>query len=114
MKKFLSFLHLFLIIILTSCEYEVIPELMSIEFTSDRTIEYHYTTGDTAFSALQANLKSITDSDGKKCNIHATEYETQGFTGRIKLSDNVPDGATVVIDFEDSDGNYLYTVTIIK
>ena len=107
--------------IFMSCENIVEPELTSIKFIDDKTIEYHFnqdsefTLGETKYVTLKPVINMITDLDGKDCKVSVSSYQTIGLTGKIFLSGNVPDGSLVVVDFFDEESDdYVYSVTFIK
>ena len=98
--------------LLTSCTFSVQPFLKSIEFIDDKTIEYEFSfvIGDNASGSYSVQKFSIIPD-----NEYRIKYQTFSVTkGTVYFNKNIPDGVTVKLDFEDSEGNYLFTHTFVK
>ena len=103
MKNNFVFLYFItLIMLLTSCTFSVQPFLKSIEFIDDKTIEYEFSfvIGDNASGRYKKKKFSITPD-----NEYRIKYQTFSVTkGTVYFNKNIPDGVTVKLDFEDSEG----------
>ena len=113
MKNNFVFLYFItLIMLLTSCTFSVQPFLKSIEFIDDKTIEYEFSfvIGDNASGSYSVQKFSITPD-----NEYRIKYQTFSVTkGTVYFNKNIPDGVTVILDFEDSEGNYVLTHIFVK
>lgn len=111
-NNFVLLYFITLIMLLTSCTFSVQPFLKSIEFIDDKTIEYEFplVIGDNASGGYSVQKFSITPD-----NEYRIKYQTFSVTkGTVYFNKNIPDGVTVKLDFEDSEGNYLFTHTFVK
>ena len=113
MKNNFVFLYFItLIMLLTSCTFSVQPFLKSIEFIDDKTIEYEFSfvIGDNASGSYSVQKFSITPD-----NEYRIKYQTFSVTkGTVYFNKDIPDGAIIELDFEDSEGNYVLTHTFVK
>jgi hypothetical protein len=112
-KKFVIINTIIIGILLSSCELSISPQLLSIEFIDDRTIEYEFAfvIGENASARYyRVNFFSIIPDDEYK--IVENTYEMTN--GKIVFNKDIPDGVTVKLDFEDSEGNYVLTHTFVK
>ena len=111
-NKFVLLYFITLIMLLTSCTFSVQPFLKSIEFIDDKTIEYEFSfvIGDNASGSYSVQKFSITPD-----NEYRIKYQTFSVTkGTVYFNKNIPDGVTVKLDFEDSEGNYVLTHIFVK
>ena len=111
-NKFVIINTIIIGILLSSCELSISPQLLSIEFIDDKTIEYEFSfvIGDNASGSYSVQKFSITPD-----NEYRIKYQTFSVTkGTVYFNKNIPDGVTVKLDFEDSEGNYLFTHTFVK
>ena len=113
MKNNFVFLYFItLIMLLTSCTFSVQPFLKSIEFIDDKTIEYEFSfvIGDNASGSYSVQKFSITPD-----NEYRIKYQTFSVTkGTVYFNKDIPDGAIIELDFEDSEGNYVLTHRFVK
>ena len=111
-NNFVLLYFITLIMLLTSCTFSVQPFLKSIEFIDDKTIEYEFSfvIGDNASGSYSVQKYSITPNNGYKI-----KYQTFAITKlKIYFNKDIPDGAIIELDFEDSEGNYVLTHTFVK
>ena len=111
-NNFVLLYFITLIMLLTSCTFSVQPFLKSIEFIDDKTIEYEFSfvIGDNASGSYSVQKFSITPD-----NEYRIKYQTFSVTkGTVYFNKNIPDGVTVKLDFEDSEGNYILTHRFVK
>ena len=111
-NKFVLIYFVTISILLSSCKLSISPNLLSIEFIDDKTIEYEFSfvIGDNASGSYFVQKFSIIPD-----NEYRIKYQTFSVTkGTVYFNKNIPDGVTVKLDFEDSEGNYLFTHTFVK
>ena len=111
-KNFVLLYFITLIMLLTSCTFSVQPFLKSIEFIDDKTIEYEFSfvIGDNASGSYSVQKFSITPDNG-----YRIKYQTFAITKlKIYFNKDIPDGAIIELDFEDSEGNYVLTHRFVK
>ena len=100
-------------ILLSSCKLSISPDLLSIEFIDDRTIEYEFAfvIGENASTGYyRVKYFSIIPYDEYK--IVENTYEMTN--GKIVFNKDIPDGVTVKLEFYDFDRNYVLTHTFVK
>ena len=101
-------LYAIIAILLSSCDISGTPDLLSIGFIDDRTIECEFPLFDSNSYSVQKY--SITPNNGYKI-----KYQTFAITKlKIYFNKDIPDGAIIELDFEDSEGNYVLTHTFVK
>ena len=91
----------------------VSPNLLSIEFVDDRTIEYEFSLviGENASTGYyRVKYFSIIPDDEYK--IVENTYEMTN--GKIVFNKDIPDGVTVKLEFYDFDRNYILTHRFVK
>ena len=113
MKKFTYLLlTLLLINILTSCQFSDSPELLSIRFTDDKTLEYEFAIvlGENS-GGFSVNSCSMTPDNGYKIT-----YQTHdNAKGKVVFDRPIPDGTTLELVFHySSSDEYALTHTFVK
>ena len=112
-KKFVIINTIIVGILLSSCELSISPQLLSIEFIDDRTIEYEFTfvIGENASARYyRVNSFSIIPYDGYE--IEENTYTM--LTGKVVFNKDIPDGVSVKLEFYDSNKNYVLTHRFVK
>ena len=112
-KKFVIINTIIIGILLSSCALSISPQLLSIEFIDDRTIEYEFAfvIGENASARYyRVNFFSIIPDDGYE--IEENTYTM--LTGKVVFNKDIPDGVSVKLEFYDSDRNYVLTHTFVK
>ena len=112
-KKFVIINTIIIGILLSSCELSISPQLLSIEFIDDRTIEYEFALviGENASTGYyRVKYFSIIPDDEYK--IVENTYEMTN--GKIVFNKDIPDGVTVKLEFYDFDRNYILTHHFVK
>ena len=112
-KKFVIINTIIIGILLSSCELSISPQLLSIEFVDDRTIEYEFALviGENASTGYyRVKYFSIIPDDEYK--IVENTYEMTN--GKIVFNKDIPDGVRVKLEFYDFDRNYVLTHTFVK
>lgn len=100
-------------ILLSSCKMSIYPDLLSIEFIDDRTIEYEFAfvIGENASARYyRVNSFSIIPYDGYE--IEENTYTM--LTGKVVFNKDIPDGVSVKLEFYDSNKNYVLTHRFVK
>lgn len=100
-------------ILLSSCKMSTYPDLLSIEFIDDRTIEYEFAfvIGENASTGYyRVKYFSIIPDDEYK--IVENTYEMTN--GKIVFNKDIPDGVRVKLEFYDFDRNYILTHHFVK
>ena len=112
-KKFVIINTIIVGILLSSCKMSIYPDLLSIEFIDDRTIEYEFAfvIGENASTGYyRVKYFSIIPDDEYK--IVENTYEMTN--GKIVFNKDIPDGVRVKLEFYDFDRNYVLTHTFVK
>ena len=112
-NKFVVINTIIIGILLSSCKLSISPNLLSIEFVDDRTIEYEFAfvIGENASARYyRVNFFSIIPYDGYE--IEENTYTM--LTGKVVFNKDIPDGAVVELDFQDFDRNYVLTHRFVK
>ena len=112
-KKFVIINTIIIGILLSSCELSISPQLLSIDFIDDRTIEYEFAfvIGENASARYyRVNFFSIIPDDGYE--IEENTYEMTN--GKIVFNKDIPDGVRVKLEFYDFDRNYILTHHFVK
>lgn len=112
-KKFVLIYFVTISILLSSCKLSISPNLLSIEFIDDRTIEYEFAfvIGENASARYyRVNFFSIIPYDGYE--IEENTYTM--LTGKVVFNKDIPDGVSVKLEFYDSDRNYVLTHRFVK
>ena len=112
-KKFVIINTIIVGILLSSCKMSIYPDLLSIEFIDDRTIEYEFAfvIGENASARYyRVNSFSIIPYDGYE--IEENTYTM--LTGKVVFNKDIPDGVRVKLEFYDFDRNYVLTHTFVK
>lgn len=100
-------------ILLSSCKLSISPQLLSIEFIDDRTIEYEFAfvIGENASTGYyRVKFFSIIPDDGYE--IEENTYTM--LTGKVVFNKDIPDGVRVKLEFYDFDKNYILTHRFVK
>ena len=99
-------------ILLSSCKLSISPQLLSIEFIDDRTIEYEFSfvLGGNGVDNYFVQKFSITPDNGYEITQNTFIFPK----GKIYFNKDIPDGAVVELDFQDFDRNYVLTHTFVK
>lgn len=99
-------------ILLSSCALSISPQLLSIEFIDDRTIEYEFSfvLGGNGVDNYFVQKFSITPDNGYEITQNTFIFPK----GKIYFNKDIPDGAIVELDFQDFDRNYVLTHTFVK
>ena len=99
-------------ILLSSCKLSISPQLSSIEFIDDRTIEYEFSfvLGGNGVDNYFVQKFSITPDNGYEITQNTFIFPK----GKIYFNKDIPDGAVVELDFQDFDRNYVLTHTFVK
>ena len=99
-------------ILLSSCKMSIYPDLLSIEFIDDRTIEYEFSfvLGGNGVDNYFVQKFSITPDNGYEITQNTFTFPK----GKIYFNKDIPDGAVVELDFQDFDRNYVLTHTFVK
>ena len=112
-KKFVIINTIIVGILLSSCKMSIYPDLLSIEFIDDRTIEYEFAfvIGENASTGYyRVKYFSIIPDDEYK--IVENTYEMTN--GKIVFNKDIPDGVRVKLEFYDFDRNYILTHHFVK
>ena len=112
-KKIVLIYFVTISILLSSCKLSISPNLLSIEFVDDRTIEYEFALviGENASARYyRVNFFSIIPDDGYE--IEENTYTM--LTGKVVFNKDIPDGVSVKLEFYDSNNNYVLTHTFVK
>ena len=112
-KKFVIINTIIVGILLSSCKMSIYPDLLSIEFIDDKTIEYEFpfVIGENASTGYyRVKYFSIIPDDGYE--IEENTYTM--LTGKVVFNKDIPDGVTVKLEFYDFDRNYVLTHTFVK
>ena len=112
-KKFVIINTIIVGILLSSCKMSIYPDLLSIEFIDDRTIEYEFAfvIGENASARYyRVNSFSIIPYDGYE--IEENTYTM--LTGKVVFNKDIPDGVSVKLEFYDSNKNYVLTHRFVK
>ena len=112
-NKFVLIYFVTISILLSSCKLSISPNLLSIEFVDDRTIEYEFALviGENASTGYyRVKYFSIIPDDEYK--IVENTYEMTN--GKIVFNKDIPDGVTVKLEFYDFDRNYILTHRFVK
>lgn len=114
MKKGIIFIcNIFLCILFTSCVFTFgTPELQSINFIDDKTIEYEFSfaLGSDTTNLITVKNFTIIPRNGYRI-IKKTFSQPRG---RIVFNKDIPDGAKIKLDFYDTDYNYICTYSFVK
>ena len=99
-------------ILLSSCALSISPQLSSIEFIDDRTIEYEFSfvLGGNGVDNYFVQKFSITPDNGYEITQNTFIFPK----GKIYFNKDIPDGAVIELDFQDFDRNYVLTHTFVK
>ena len=101
-------LYVIIAILLSSCDISGTPDLLSIGFIDDRTIECEFPLFDSNSYSVQKY--SITPNNGYKI-----KYQTFAITKlKIYFNKDIPDGVRVKLEFYDFDRNYILTHHFVK
>ena len=111
-KKFVIINTIIIGILLSSCKLSISPQLSSIEFIDDRTIEYEFSfvLGGNGVDNYFVQKFSITPDNGYEITQNTFIFPK----GKIYFNKDIPDGAVVELDFQDFDRNYVLTHTFVK
>ena len=113
MKKFTYLiLTLLLINILTSCQFSGTPELLSIGFTDDKTLEYKFAImlGDNG-GGFSVHSCKLTPDNGYKIRYQSHD----NIKGNVYFDRPIPDGTTLELVFHySSSDEYALTHTFVK
>lgn len=110
-KKIIFSILLVLTFIFTGCLYSGgDPQIVSMEFIDDKTLEWVTTQGDDGRMCSKVSSCSYSPDNGYSRRY----YEFSWRTGKIHFNKEITDGCTVTVEFEDDDGNYICTESIVK
>lgn len=110
-KKIIFSILLVLTFIFTGCLYSGgDPQIVSMEFIDDKTLEWVTTQGDDGRRCSNVGSCSFNPN-----NNYSRDYcEFSWRTGKIHFNKEITDGCTVTVEFEDDDGKYICTESIVK
>ena len=110
-NKILS-LVLFVGLLFISCTTSITPQLLSIKFIDDRTIEYEFTVALGSDDSGNYSVESFTANPNDDYKIVFQEYFSP--KGKIRFNKDIPDGVTFTLDFCDDNGKFILTQSIKK
>lgn len=88
------------------------PQLQSVKFVNDRTIEYEFTL---ALGDDYSNIYSVSRFSMKPRDKNGIKWHEGSTTkGKIHFEKDIPDGTTVNLDFYDTDETFICKHTLVK
>ena len=111
-NKFVLIYLIVLNILFMSCKCTFTPDLLSIGFVNDSTIEYEFSfvLGGNGVDNYFVQKFSITPDNGYEITQNTFTFPK----GKIYFNKDIPDGAVVELDFQDFDRNYVLTHRFVK
>ena len=112
MKKKILFTYIFLLcLLIMGCVVSIIPQLVSIDFIDDKTIEYEFSySSKEGFNSYFIHRFGITPDD----NYKMVKNTASGLKGEIVFNKDIPDGAKIELDFYNSDGVFILNYSFVK